>query len=346
VTFDYPLPSGATRQREFTLDAFREALASSLSEPAARMTLQQALNAAAQDNVLPLVRLAEATSPDPGSGDLQPDSTFADAPYYAVQCADYDVVPEGRSGREQLDVWLDAVAASGVDDQRLGGLAYGDLPCLFWPDGGVRPSRPDPGTDPPYPMLLLGADTDPNTPVRNADQVLARTVDDAALLLLEGGPHVIYGWGDPCVDDAVAAVVTHGRLPAQARTTCPGEIAHPYQPNPPVAAAGYTSGEDTVWALLDAVLGNPLYENWPGPEHLVLGCDEGGSVRYLISQDRTVHAWLAGCEWTDGVPVDGYLSITDGGAGELTATFALPFAQLSLAADGAISGEFRGAPIG
>ena len=345
VTFDYPMPSGTTREREFTLEALRGAVTATLSEPAARMTLQQALNAAAVDDFLPLARLAEATSPEPGSGDLQPDSTFSDAAYYAVQCADYDVVPEGRSGREQLDVWLDAVAASGIDHQRLGGLAYGDLPCLFWPDGGVRPSRPDPGTDPPYPLLLLGADTDPNTPVRNAEQVLARSADAAALVLLQGGPHGTYGRGDPCVDGAVVAVVTAGRLPQTPRTTCPGEIAHPYRPLPPPSATGYVDAWETVQIVLDAVLDNPLYASWAGPEHLVLGCDDGGSARYLIDPDGTVQVWLAGCEWTDDVPVDGYVSVTDGGNGHVSATLALPFADLSVRQDGSIAGEFRGSPV-
>ena len=347
VAYDYPLPDGTSQERDFTLEDLRAAAGSSVSEPTTRTMFQQALNAAARDNLVPLARIALALrGGEPDNGWFVPDPAFSDALYYAVQCADYDVVPEGRSAREQLDVWLDTVDVAGIDELRLGEVAYGDLPCLFWPDGGVVPTRPDPGTDPSYPMLLLGADTDPNTPVRNAEQVFERTVDDAALLLLTGGPHVTYGRGYPCVDSAVVAVVTAGRLPRPGRTTCPGEITPPYPRLPPPTAAGYTSAEDTVDIVVGAVLGNPLSMVWYGPEHLVLGCEEGGSVRYLMGEDALLHVWLAGCEWTDGVPVDGYLSITDAGYGEGDATLVLPFAELTMAADGSVSGEFRGRPVG
>jgi pimeloyl-ACP methyl ester carboxylesterase len=347
VTVDYPLPDGSADRRELGLADLHSAAFASVGDPSSRMVLQQALNAAARDNLVPLARLVSAVSAtDPATGAFVPDPTFSDALYFAVQCADYDVVPGSSSGREQLDVWLDAAAAAGVPDLRLGAPAYGDLPCLFWPDGGARPGRPEPDPDPPYDLLLLGADTDPNTPVRNAEQVFERTVDDAALLLHEGGPHVIYGRGDLCVDGVVEDVVTSGLLPAWRSTACPGEIADPYLPLPPTTARGYTSGTQTVDAVLGAVLWDPLYAMWSGPDHLVLGCEEGGSARYVISNDHTVGVWLAGCAWTAGVPVDGYVSITDGGAGDLTAALVLPFADLSVAPDGSISGEFRGEPVG
>ena len=347
IRYRYPLPGDLSEPRDLTLGDLHSAAGFSLSDPVSRMTLQQALNAAARDNLVPLARLADAvTGSDPAAGGFLPDPAFSDALYFAVQCTDYDVVPANGSGREQLDVWLDAAAGAGVPGLRLGEPAYQDLPCLFWPDGGVAPTRPDPGTDPPYPLLLLGADTDVNTPVRNAEQVLARTVDDAALLVQTGGPHVIYGRGDSCVDGAVVAVLTAGRLPAQDRTTCPGELSAPYELLPPPAAGAYTSSAQTVDVVLGQVLGNPLYAAWPGPEHLVLGCEYGGSARYVISEAGTVGVWLAGCEWTDGVPVDGFVAVPEGGTGTPTARLVLPFADLSVAADGSIGGEFRGAPAG
>ena len=308
-----------------------------------RMVLQQALNAAARDNFVPLARIVSAASAaDPDTGGFVPDPAWSDALYYAVQCSDHDVVPEGSTGREQLDLWLDA-AEAGVADLRLDDTVYAGLPCLFWPDGGAVATRPEPPVDPPYPVLLLSADTDPNTPVRNAEQVFERTGDDdAALLLLLGGPHVIFDRGDSCVDGAVVGVVTAGRLPMPRQTTCPGFIADSYWPLPPPTAAGYTDPWETVYAVLGAVLDNPLYAAWGGPDHLVVGCDEGGTARYLISADETVHVWLEACEWTDGVPVDGYISVTENGNGDARATLALPFAQLSMDWDGYVSGEFRG----
>jgi hypothetical protein len=126
------------------------------------------------------------------------------------------------------------------------------------------------------------------------------------------------------------------------QTTCPGVIADSYGPLPPATAAGYADPWETVYAVLGAVLDNPLYAAWGGPDHLVVGCDEGGTARYLIGADETVHVWLEACEWTDGVPVDGYMSVTENGNGDARATLALPFAQLSMHWDGYVSGEFRG----
>ena len=98
--------------------------------------------------------------------------------------------------------------------------------------------------------------------------------------------------------------------------------------------------------MIDAAFVNPLYANWYGPGHLLIGCDEGGSARYVMSGDDTVQIWLAGCEWTEGAPVDGYISVPDGGSGYASATLALPFAELSLDEGGTISGVFRGHPVG
>ena len=182
--------------------------------------------------------------------------------------------------------------------------------------------------------------------MRNAEQVFAADGDDAALLVLLGGPHVIYDRGDPCVDGAVLGVVTAGRLPVPRRITCPGCVADSYRPLPPPTAAGYTDPCEIVYAVLGAVLDNPLYAAWGGPDHLVVGCDEGGTARYLISQDETVHVWLEACEWTDGVPVDGYISVT-----ETTATAtpgppsSCPSPSCRWTGTGCVTGEFRGLPV-
>jgi pimeloyl-ACP methyl ester carboxylesterase len=218
------LPGGKHARPGLTLQGLQSASDAAVSDPQSRRDLQRALNAAVRGDDAPLVQVA-AHSPPSGVGS---DHDPSDAVYDAVECQDYAFVPEGTSGRQQLDAWLATASATGVDQERLGEIFYGDLPCLFWPSAGGGGPPPAPITDPLYPVLVLTADTDPNTPTQNAHRVFDRTKDDAALVVQLGGPHVVYGRGVPCVDDAVTTLVTTGRLPSQAVTVCPGQIAATY----------------------------------------------------------------------------------------------------------------------
>ena len=221
---DHRAPSGTPGRRPLTLQDLQNAADASVSEPQARRDLQRALNAATRGDEAPLAQLAAASPPSGVGAGHGP----SDAVYDAVECQDYAFVPEGTPARRQLDVWLATASATGVDRERLGGIFYGDLPCLFWPHvgGGSPPAAPVP--DPPYPVLLLTADTDPNTPTQNAHRVFDRSTGPTALVVLQGGPHVTYDRDVPCVDDTVGALVTTGRLPSQAVTVCPGQVTTAY----------------------------------------------------------------------------------------------------------------------
>jgi pimeloyl-ACP methyl ester carboxylesterase len=348
VDYDYPMPDGTTERRHLTLEELRTAAFWTLSEPSGRLQLQQALNAAAVGNHVPLARLAAASwGTDPDTGEvLPPDPSFSQTLYFAVNCADYDGVPPGRTARAELDSWLDTARFLAIDQERLGDVYYADMACLFWPDTGAPTARPEPVTDPPYPLLVLTADTDPNTPTEAAHTVLQRTVDDVALITQDGGPHVVFGRGEPCVDGPVTTFVTTGRLPARPVTVCPGEVAWSYLQNPPVEARGYVTPRVTASLLLQAVINNPTFLSWPGTSPLEIGCDRGGSARYVLDPDSTVQVTLADCEWTEGVPVNGTVTVEDDGFGEASAALQLPFADLTVDPDGYLFGEFRGRTVG
>ena len=111
--------------------------------------------------------------------------------------------------RERLDAWLADFVAGPNDELRLGDVALGDLPCLFWPAQPGDVERPDPIVDPPYPTFVLTADADPATPMVNALRVFER-LDDAYLVVLQDGPHVIFDWGYTCVDDLIAGYLGEG----------------------------------------------------------------------------------------------------------------------------------------
>lgn len=344
-SYDFPLADGTTEERELTLDDLRSAAYWSLSDPSSREQLQQALNAAANDNPVPLARLAAASwSADPDTGVVQEDPSFSPGLYFAVQCADYDVVPPGSTGRAQLDVWLETARTAGIDRERLGEVFYQDLPCLFWPETGATPSPPAAVTDPPYPLLVLTADTDPNTPTQQAERVFQRTLGEAALVVQQGGPHVVYGRGVRCVDRVVENLLATGAVTPGVKV-CPGSVAEPYWQNAPATAAGYTDALDTLDVLLGATLANVSYTWWDGAGELAIGCDAGGVVRYELHRDD-VRVTLEDCAWTPDVPVDGEVTVAEGGTGDARGSFELPFADLTFDATGELTGTFRGAPVG
>jgi pimeloyl-ACP methyl ester carboxylesterase len=336
--YAYPEPDGTREKRKLTLDDLESAASGSVSSPYTRTQFQRALNSAVLGDDVPMARLAET-----GNGT---DPSFSEALYLAVECQDYDFVPPGGSGRSQLDAWLDAAEQAGVDDLRLGDVFYGDLPCLFWPQDGVPAVRPTIGTDPPYPVLLLTADTDPNTPTANADRLLGAIGGDVALVRQTGGPHVIYGRGEACVDDLVTRVITSGRLPSDRVTVCPGEVSEPYEPVAPARDSGYDDPDQTVSVLLAAVLDDPMVDAWSGDEPMTLGCSAGGTARYSLDWLNTMKVDLHGCAWTPGVPVDGSVTAEDGGYGDVELAVDLPFATLDLTKAGALTGTFRGRPVG
>ncbi|HEV7188091.1 MAG TPA: hypothetical protein VGN28_09390, partial [Blastococcus sp.] len=55
---------------------------------------------------------------------------------------------------------------------------------------------------------------------------------------------------------------------------------------------------------------------------------------------------LHGCAWTPGVPVNGSVTAADGGYGDVELAVELPFATLNLTKAGALTGAFRGHPVG
>jgi pimeloyl-ACP methyl ester carboxylesterase len=345
LPYDFPLADGSTEARELTVAELQGAATWSMSDPWSREQFQQALNAVVTGNVVPMARLAAAAAgADAETGVVADDPSFSTATYFAVQCADYDLVPASSTGRAQLDVWLGTAAAAGTEQARLGDLAHQDLPCLFWPETGATPPAPAAAGVPPYPVLVLTADTDPNTPTQQAERVFAR-LPGSAIVVQQGGPHVVYGRGVGCVDQVVEELVTTGRL-TPGRTTCPGPVAEAYWQNAPTTAAGYGSADEVVAASLDATLGNVGFTWWVGTGELLLGCDAGGTARYDEDGD-TLTVTLADCAWTPDVPLDGSVTVTGLDLGSAHGELTLPFAELTFDGDsGSVSGTFRGAPVG
>ena len=349
LPYAFPLPDGTSEQRQLTLDELQTAAAGSVSALADRAAFQRALNAAVDGDVVPLARLAAADGgADPDTGDELADTgaTVSQSAYFAVWCADHRWLPPGRTAREQLAAWTAAAQRDGVAGERLPSGFYDDLPCLLWPGAGSAAPVAGLPADPPFPVLFLTADTDPNTPTAGAQRLFARTRGSTAMVLLTGGPHVVYGRGVACVDDVVTALVTTGRLPSSPVTVCPGPVADPSPPAPPAAAAGWSSPEQAVQVVTAALLGDPGYLSWDGSADRDTGCDAGGTAHFTVAEDGAVDVRLDGCALTPGVPLDGSITVADGGSGKATAVLRLPFGRLVLAADGTLTGTWRGQTLG
>lgn len=347
IRFDYPLADGMTEQRDFDASMLEAAASGYLGFDADRMQIERAVNSGIEGNLVPLARLAYNTfGVDPDSldaDDVPVDESFSDALFFAVECQDYAFFPEEDSTRARLDAWIEAAQAGGSEDERLSGAVYGDLTCLFWPGTPTSDDRPELVQDNDYPVLVMTADTDTPTPTPNALSVFGQ-VDNASLVLLRGGPHVIYGRGDSCVDDPVTELLVNGEAPDVQVTICEGDVAIPYLPNAPDDAVAYDTAEATVAAVSNMILGNSEYYDWDGSGSLEVGCDFGGSLSYAPGTGSDIAVTFDACEFTDGVPVAGTGALINFTRASFEVT--LPFAQLSYSADGAIGGTFRDVPVG
>jgi pimeloyl-ACP methyl ester carboxylesterase len=137
-------------------------------------------------------------------------SLAAYPPYAAVSCLD-SPHPEGGPAWAAFAAELEAISP------RFGGpIANEMLPCAFWPvppDDVTGPVRAE-GSPP---ILVIGTTGDPATPIEQA-QAVAAGLADGHLLVYDGEGHTAYGQSS-CVDDAVAAYLLDGTLPADG-TVC------------------------------------------------------------------------------------------------------------------------------
>jgi pimeloyl-ACP methyl ester carboxylesterase len=320
IGYDLTLPDGSTEARELTLTDLEVAASGSVGSFSGRMQLLRALNAATNGNPVPLGRMAlQYVYLDPETLEVVTDPSWSDALYYAVECQDYSFYADAGSPRERLEAWLADHVAGPNDELRLGNIALGDLPCLSWPAQPGSAERPAPITDPPYPTFVLTADTDPATPMASALRVFER-LDDAYLIVLQDGPHVIFDWGYACVDDLVSNHLASGERPPTRITICDGDIIDPYvaiAPDTPVEVEALEADPDAAAVVIEEqVLNHVEYFLWYGDGTLEYGCDFGGTAVYEPGDARTTIT-LDACEWADGWPTSGVAEL-DAASGELT----------------------------
>jgi pimeloyl-ACP methyl ester carboxylesterase len=297
VSFDFPLPSGGVAQRSLSQTDLETAAASYLYSEGARMIFLRALAAAsARDDFVLLARvLYDSLYLYPDTLEPEPDPDYSDAGYYAVECNDYDYTPAGQylQAGDEIDAGL----------PRFASIFYGDLPCTFWPPDQFDPGRPDPLSAPGIPTLVLAATADPATPIANARRIVER-LDDGYLVVETGGPHVIFGWGNTCVDDLVSDFLVAGALPAQRETACEGVVVDEYVPLAPADAADYGDPLEAMVSVDYEIYYLPEYYYWDYTTPTSVGCPYGGTLKFE-SVDEGESFTLAACAFSDGFVMSG-----------------------------------------
>ncbi|WP_017601723.1 alpha/beta hydrolase [Nocardiopsis lucentensis] len=113
----------------------------------------------------------------------------------AVNCSDS---PSPRD----VEAYARAAAEAEEESPNFGpGLAWGALPCAYWPEEAVAPGGPldAEGADP---IMVVGTTRDSATPYAWA-QALAEQLDSGFLVTRDGDGHTGYRMGDRCVDAMV-----------------------------------------------------------------------------------------------------------------------------------------------
>ncbi|WP_150238667.1 alpha/beta hydrolase [Nocardiopsis quinghaiensis] len=123
----------------------------------------------------------------------------------AVNCSDS---PSPRD----VQAYADAAAEAGEESPIFGPtLAWGALPCAYWPEEAVAPSAEldGEGADP---VMVVGTTRDSATPYAWSE-ALAEQLDSGFLVTRDGDGHTGYRMGDQCVDETVDAYLIDLAVP-------------------------------------------------------------------------------------------------------------------------------------
>ena len=149
---------------------------------------------------------------------LDPGSTATLPSTYAITCDD------SATRRLGLD-YLPAQTGNEAIYPRFGGVNFGVAitACSAWPQTRVAPVK---NLETRNPIVLIGNDFDPATPMAWSRQMATALGPKATLVRYQGGGHTIYGsvfgGGSACINDAVESYLRDLAVPARG-ATCPAQ---------------------------------------------------------------------------------------------------------------------------
>lgn len=125
---------------------------------------------------------------------------------YAVNCVDRPDRPDLAETEQLAEQWSVAAPLFGPY------LAYGNLPCSYWPVPAVSEPAATVAEGSPE-ILVVGTEYDPATPYAWS-QALAEQLANGVLVSWVGGDgHTAYNNGSTCIDETVDAFLIEGTVP-------------------------------------------------------------------------------------------------------------------------------------
>ncbi len=301
VSFAFRHTDGAAERREFTLGALETAATTYLYTAADRTLFLRALAYANRGELQPIAMLFyTAVGVSPHTLATQPDPGYSDAAYYTVNCNDYPYF--SGPAEERARRYMESGDAIDGEVARVESVYYGELPCAFWP---LARQEAPPTRAHAVPTLLLVSTVDPATPFEQASALFKR-LKNAAMIVQEAGPHVMFARGDSCIDSKVSRFLLQGVLPEQRESACAGQLLDRYAPAMKPAYDRYDDALDAFIAVERELTQNPGYVAWSRGNRHSEACLLGGAQRIDYSGRQNSDLFeLTRCTLTSGLAITG-----------------------------------------
>lgn len=275
VAVPFTRADGSTASRELSLGLLEASAFYALYSPEGRSNFLRVLAAANRGDLVPMLQLGYSNMYiDPETEVGLEDPGWFSAAYYAITCTDYDSGPGPVEAR--ADAILAEARALAPEAPRLLRSYYMErLACAYWPYQGpsVRPA-PHAGGD--WPTLVLNGTADPITPVSMAYAVFDNA-RNAFSVIMNNGPHVIWGRGHPCPDGMVYELMIDGTLPTAREQQCKQDFLGTYTPLTLTSPDLMANPVEVARALKVELAQSLPLSGWDMHEPISVGCDFGGT---------------------------------------------------------------------
>jgi hypothetical protein len=144
----------------------------------------------------------------------------------------------------------------------------------------------------------LNSDTDPITSMSMAYSVLD-SVRNGYAVVMQGGPHVIWGRGLACPDVTVDRLIFDGERPKSQIQLCQQDFLDPYVP---LTLTGGTSEIDALTlgqAIETELNASADFADWSYSDVLEFSCDHGGKIKAVPTDEGAALQFTACAFWPD-----------------------------------------------